>query len=55
MRSSADLVQTKGSRLSLKQSMKVPIAAMRSLADVKVPRRIAWRVMIPKKKISTKL
>jgi hypothetical protein len=29
--------------------MKVSIALMRSLTDVKVPRRIAWRVMVPKK------
>jgi hypothetical protein len=29
--------------------MKVSIALMRSLTDVKVPRRMAWRVMIPKK------
>jgi hypothetical protein len=32
--------------------MKVSIAAMRSLTEVKVPRRMACRVMIPKK-IST--
>ncbi len=32
--------------------MNVPIAVMRSFAEVKVPRRIAWRVMIPKR-IST--
>jgi hypothetical protein len=32
--------------------MKVSIAAMRSLTEVKVPRRIAWRVTILKK-IST--
>jgi hypothetical protein len=32
--------------------MKVPIAAVSSLTEVKVPRRMAWRVMMPKK-IST--
>jgi len=32
--------------------MKVSIVTMRSLTEVKVPRRIAWRVMMPKK-IST--
>ena len=34
--------------------MKVPMAAVRSLTELKVPRRMAWRVMIPKK-ISTML
>jgi hypothetical protein len=37
---------------SFQPSMKVSIAAMRSWTLVNVPRRIAWRVMIPKK-IST--
>ena len=32
--------------------MKISIAAVRSFALVKVPRRMAWRVMIPKR-IST--
>jgi hypothetical protein len=32
--------------------MKVSIAPMRSFMEVKVPRRIAWQVMIPRK-IST--
>ncbi len=52
MSSSAVLVQTNGSQRSFQPSMKVSIALMRSLTDVKVPRLIAWRVMIPKK-IST--
>jgi hypothetical protein len=51
--SSAGLVQTNGSHRSFQPSMKVSIALMRSLTDVKVPRRMAWRVMIPKK-ISTR-
>ena len=34
--------------------MKVSIAAMRSFTEVKLPRRMAWRVMMPKK-ISTML
>ena len=34
--------------------MKAPIAAVRSLPEGKVPRRMAWRVMMPKK-ISTML
>jgi len=33
--------------------MKFSMAVMRSLTEVKVPRRMAWRVMIPKK-ISTR-
>ena len=49
---SAVLVQTKGAQRSFQPSMKMPIAAMRSLTEVKVPRRMAWRVMMPKK-IST--
>jgi hypothetical protein len=44
------LVQVKGWQRSFHPSMKVSIAAMRSLAEVKLPRRIACRVMIPKKK-----
>src|SRR5215212_469274 len=51
---SAVLVQTKGWQRSFHPSMKIPIAAIRSLTEVKVPRRMAWRVMIPKK-ISTML
>jgi hypothetical protein len=45
---SAVLVQVKGSQRSFQPSMKLPIAAMRSLTEVKVPRRMAWRVMIPR-------
>jgi len=36
------LVQVKGSQRSFQPSMKVRIAAMRSLTDVKLPRRMAW-------------
>ncbi len=50
--SSAVLVQTNGWQRSFQPSMKAPIAATRSLTEVKVPRRMACRVMIPKK-IST--
>ena len=53
MMSSAVLVQAKGSQRSFQPSMTVSMAAMRSLTLVKVPRRMAWRVMIPKK-ISTR-
>lgn len=52
MMSTAVLVQTNGSQRSFHPSMKISIAAMRSLTLVKVPRRMAWRVMTPKK-IST--
>ena len=45
---SASLVQVKGWQRSFQASMKVSMAAMRSLTEVNVPRRIAWRVMIPK-------
>ena len=47
--SSAVLVQTKGSQRSFQPSMKTPIAVLRSATLRKVPRRIACRVMIPKK------
>src|SRR6266852_9869708 len=47
--SSAVLVQVKGWQRSFQPSMKVSMAAMRSLTEVKLPRRIAWRVMIEKK------
>jgi hypothetical protein len=46
--SSAVLVQTKGWRRSFYPSMKTSMAAMRSFTLVKVPRRMPWRVMIPK-------
>jgi hypothetical protein len=44
---SAILVQVNGWQRSFQPSMKVSIAVMRSLTDLKVPRRMAWRVMIP--------
>jgi DNA-binding LacI/PurR family transcriptional regulator len=50
--SSAVLVQTKGWQRSFQPSMNASIAAMRSLTEVKVPRRMACRVRMPKK-IST--
>jgi hypothetical protein len=43
------LVQVKGWQRSFQPSMKFPIAAMRSSTEVKLPRRMAWRVMMPKK------
>ena len=46
---SAPLVQTKGCQRSFQPSMKVSMAAMRPLTEVKVPRRIACLVMNPKK------
>ena len=49
---SAVLVQVKGWQRSFQPSIKRLIAAMSSLPLAKVPRRIAWRVMIPEK-IST--
>ena len=47
--SSAVLVQVKGWQRSFQPSMKASMAAMRSLTEVKLPRRIACRVMIEKK------
>jgi hypothetical protein len=46
---SAGLVQTNGRQRSFQPSMKVWMAPIRSLTLVKVPRRMACRVMIPKK------
>lgn len=46
---SAILIQAKGSQRSSQPATKTPIAPMRSLTLVKVPRRIVCRVMIPKK------
>ena len=46
---SAVLVQTNGWLRSFHASMKMSIAAVRSLTEVNVPRRMACRVMIPKK------
>jgi hypothetical protein len=51
---SAVLVQVKGWQRSFQPWMKLPMALMRSRTLVKVPRRMAWRVMMPKK-ISTML
>ena len=47
--SSADLVQVKGWQRPFQPSMKASMAAMRSLTEVKLPRRMACRVMIEKK------
>jgi len=47
--SSAVLVQMKGSQRSFQPSMNVSMVVMRSFTEVNVPRRIACRVMIPKK------
>jgi hypothetical protein len=52
MISSAVLVQANGWQRSFQPSMKRRMALVRSLTDRNVPRRMAWRVMIPKK-IST--
>jgi len=49
---SASVVQTKGWQRSFQPSMNAVIASIRSGTELKVPRRMAWRVMIPKK-IST--
>ena len=53
MISSAVLVQAKGSQRSFQPSMNRSIASINSLTERCVPRRMAWRVMIPKK-ISTR-
>src|SRR6186997_2747576 len=49
---SATLVQMNGSHRSFQASMKRRMASMSSRTESKLPRRMAWRVMIPKK-IST--
>ena len=46
--SSGVLVQVKGSQRSFHPSRNLVIAATRSLTEVKVPRLIAWRWMMPK-------
>ena len=46
---SASLVQVNGRGWSFQLSMKAPMAAVSSLTEVKVPRRMAWRVMMRKK------
>jgi len=43
------LVQVKGWQRSFQPSMKASIAVMRSWTEVKLPRRMACRVMMPKK------
>src|SRR4051794_2264821 len=50
---SGSLVQRKGSQRSFQPSMKARMASMRSRTESKLPRRMAWRVMMPKK-ISTR-
>ena len=47
--SSASLVQVNGHGWWFQPSMKAPIAEMSSLTEAKLPRRMAWRVMIEKK------
>ena len=47
--SSAVLVQVKGWQRSFQPPVKVSMAAMRSVTDVKLPRRMACRVMMEKK------
>ena len=54
MIASASLVQTKGVQRSFQPSMNAVMASVRSRTEPKVPRRMACRVMIPKK-ISTRL
>ena len=46
---SASLVQANGLGWSFQWSMKAPMAEMSSSTEVKLPRRMAWRVMIEKK------
>ena len=48
MISSAVLIQVKGWQRSFQPSMKRRMALVRSLTLVKEPRRMAWRVMMPK-------
>ena len=50
---SGSLVHVNGSQRSFQPSMKRRMASMRSRTESKLPRRMAWRVMIPKK-ISTR-
>ena len=46
---SASLVQTNGWQRSFQPLMNAVIDSIRSSTELKVPRRMAWRVMIPKK------
>jgi len=41
------LVQVKGWQRSFQPSMKFSMAVIRSSTEVKLPRRMAWRVMMP--------
>ena len=50
---SASLVQANGWQRSFQPSMKAVMASISSWTEPKLPRRMAWRVMIPKK-ISTR-
>ena len=50
---SASLVQMNGSQRSFQPSMNARMASTSSRTESKLPRRMAWRVMIPKK-ISTR-
>ncbi len=47
--SSAVLVHVNGWQRSFQASMKRRMAAVRSVTEAKLPRRMAWRVMMPKK------
>lgn len=46
---SASFVQVNGRGWSFRLSVKVPVAAVSSLTEVKGPRRMAWRVITGKK------
>ena len=48
---SASFVQTKGWQRSFQPSMNAVIASIRSRTEPKVPRRMAWWVTIPKKRL----
>ena len=50
---SASLVQMNGWQRSFQPSMNAVMASISSRTESKLPRRMAWRVMIPKK-ISTR-
>ena len=43
------MVQVKGWQRSFQLSMKFSMAVIRSSTEVKLPRRMAWRMMIEKK------
>jgi hypothetical protein len=50
---SASVAQMNGSQWLFQESMKRPIVSASSRAEAKLPRRMAWRVMIPKKTSTT--